>query len=242
MRTDVVMYGVDVSHWNGELDFKSLKNNGFDFVMLKLGGEEGTPGVFKVDSRFIKNYQKAKEAGMHVGAYFYMSDRGDVITRTARSIVCTIDDYIHKYDLKFDMPIAIDVEGKKKATKQQITDYVSEWCNLMEAFGYYVTIYGSDISTFKELLDIDRLTAFDKWVARYGKKPEYVTSYGMWQYDSTEIDKNKCYIDYPGIIRRRGLNFLVEESEQDASLRNLVKTIREALENLIKEIDKNDNK
>ena len=84
----------------------------------------------------------------------------------------------------------------------------------MESLNYYVGIYGSDISTFHDLLDIDKLSAYDKWVARYGKEPQYVKHYGMWQASSKGLvsgvsgycDVDYAYIDYPAVIKKKGLN------------------------------------
>ena len=84
----------------------------------------------------------------------------------------------------------------------------------MEKLGYYVGIYASDISGFKDMMNINELTDYDKWVARYGAKPSYVTSYGMWQTTSSgrvngyngNLDLNEAYKDYPNIIKENGLN------------------------------------
>ena len=84
----------------------------------------------------------------------------------------------------------------------------------MEAMGYYVGIYASDISGFKDRLNINQLNAFDKWVARYGSEPKYVKNYGIWQYSSSgvvdgikgRVDVNYSKVDYPGIIKTHHLN------------------------------------
>ena len=72
----------------------------------------------------------------------------------------------------------------------------------------------SDISGFKDRLNINQLNAFDKWVARYGSEPKYVKNYGIWQYASDgridgikgRVDVNYSKIDYPGIIKTHHLN------------------------------------
>ena len=85
----------------------------------------------------------------------------------------------------------------------------------MEAAGYYAMIYGGDIFSFKDRLNLDRLDEFDKWVARYGSEPQYVKEYGIWQYSSTDyvdgitentVDKDVAYKNYPEIIKNAGLN------------------------------------
>ena len=84
----------------------------------------------------------------------------------------------------------------------------------MESLGYYVGIYASDISGFKDRLNIDQLNAFDKWVARYGSEPKYVKSWGIWQTGSNgivpgineRVDLNQSKNNYPQIMRTHHLN------------------------------------
>lgn len=203
------MHGCDLSHWNKDIDWDNLSRD-YEFVMLKIGGEEGKPGVFQVDTKFDEYYNECIKHDMYVGGYFFMSHNPKVINGNPTHIVYALDEFLKEGDYRFDMPIAIDVEKQgwdpKYIDKLSITAYVYSWCRTMEELGYYVTIYGSDTSTFKEMVHMKSLAEFDKWVARYGKTPEFVAAYGMWQYDNDTIDKNYCYIDYPSIIKSKGLN------------------------------------
>lgn len=213
MSREPVMTGLDISHWNNTKikDWCHIVDE-HKFVMLKYGGEEGAKGKLNKDPHFIDNYHRAKAHGLHVGCYFFMSTYYSVFKESPFGIVDQFLNAIDNYD--FDMPIALDVEGQSKQYKTELTEYVREWCTLVEKEGYYVTIYGSDISTFKDTLELDKLAAFDKWVARYGKEPEYVKQYGMWQQSSSYIctgvegryDLDIAYYDYPKIIKQKGLN------------------------------------
>ena len=98
--------------------------------------------------------------------------------------------------------------------KSGVTQAIKGFCETLEAKGYYVGIYASDISGFKDKMNIGELNAYDKWVARYGSKPSYVTSYGMWQSSSSgkingysgNLDTDIAYKDYPSIMKSQGLN------------------------------------
>ena len=114
----------------------------------------------------------------------------------------------------FEYPVYIDLELTAPKDKTGATDAVIGFCQTMEQAGYYCGIYASDVSGFADRLDLERLTAYDKWVARYGSKPQYVKTYGMWQYSSTgkiqgigpAVDLDEAYMDYPEIIKAKGLN------------------------------------
>ena len=84
----------------------------------------------------------------------------------------------------------------------------------MEQAGYFCGVYASDISGFKERLELSRLKTRALWVASYGSMPKYVSSYGIWQKSdkgrvpgiAADVDLDECYTDYPAIIKARGDN------------------------------------
>ncbi|MEE3417758.1 MAG: GH25 family lysozyme [Methanosphaera sp.] len=211
------MKGIDISKHNGNYDLAQAKAEGYDFVIVRAGYTGWGDGVTKAkDLQFENNYNKAKELGMPVGAYYFT-----IATDYQKGV--DEANWLYENCLKgkqFDYPIYIDVEddtGNKKylrkAGKAKATDGVIGFCETLENLGYYVGIYGSDISTFKDMLEIDRLKDYDKWVARYGSKPQYVKEYNMWQYSSSDIvagqptDTNLVEnIDYPSIIISKGFN------------------------------------
>ena len=117
----------------------------------------------------------------------------------------------------------MDVEDShwQVGKKDSVTAAIKGFCETLEAKKFYVGIYASDISGFKEKMDIDQLTNYDKWVARYGSKPQYVTSYGMWQTSSEgrisgygeNLDTDIAYKDYPTIIKEAKLNGYGDEPQ-----------------------------
>lgn len=203
-----LMRGVDLSHWNNNVDFNVLKKNGVRFAMLKAGGKEGN---YYKDSKFNKNYNMAKQAGIFVGAYYFV-DRN--FTTSASGLACAKHFISLLKGKLFEMPVALDIETTSTSMKSGATDACIAFCRELEKNGYYAVIYSSDISGFKGMVDINRLAAFDKWVARYGSPPSYVKQYGMWQYSSKGtfpghkgyFDLNYAYKDYPSIIKNNNLN------------------------------------
>lgn len=203
--------GIDISHWNilaqGH-DFGELKNLGIDFVMIKVGGYEDCK-LYK-DPCFEDYYQKAKEAGLYVGAYFYV-DKFTNCAETALASAYFANIIKGKY---FEFPIVLDAEEQDKDYLAANSFYAKLFGDILESLGYYVSVYGSDISVFKDQYEIDKLAEFDKWVARYGNEPEYVQSYGMWQAGKNletgvfekPVDYDYAYYDYPKIMKEKNLN------------------------------------
>lgn len=202
--------GIDVSRWQGNIDFKKVKASGIDFVIVKAGGSDAG---FYTDKNFISNVIKATEAGLHVGAYYFVGKK-------CKSSIDGLADaqrfeQIIK-DVVLDYPVYIDFEAPDASNKQGNTDAVNAFCAYMETCGYYVGIYASDISGFKDRLYLNQLTRYDKWVARYGSEPKYVPAWGMWQASSkgqisgirgnVDIDYSKH--DYASIIINKHLNRL----------------------------------
>lgn len=202
-------YGIDLSKHNIVTSWSQVHDdNTIDFIILRAGGNYG--GYYK-DSRFEQYYNACKNYGIPVGVYY---DAG----KTFFSKDYGIEYAKHFCDLlsgkQFEMPVYVDIEVTPAKYKKYITEAAISFCELMESRRYFVGIYGSDISTFYDLLDINQVQRYSKWVARYGFKPSYVKNYNMWQYSSTgtikgikgKVDLDKTTTNFPKIIKRGCFN------------------------------------
>lgn len=202
------MNGIDVSHHQGAIDWETVAKNGIEFAIIKAGGSD--KGLYK-DECFEQNYTGAREAGLHVGAYYFVGagcvTRADGIADAKRFITMLSGK-------QFDFPVYIDIERTPTSAKDGATDAVIGFCDTMEDAGYFCGIYASDISGFKDRLNIAKLGKYAKWVARYGSSPQYVNDYGIWQYSETgkvsgisgNVDLDDCHIDYSVVIKASGKN------------------------------------
>lgn len=201
--------GIDISSWQGSnVDFKRVKNSGVEFVILRAGGSDGK---FFTDPTYYHNYEMAKKEGLHIGAYY-------IVGKNCKSAESGLFDAQRFEQIikntRLDYPVYIDFELPDRSNKQGNTDACFTFCNYMELCGYYAGIYASDISGFKDRLYSDQLTMFDKWVARYGGEPSYITKYGIWQFTSKgqidgingNVDVDVSKNDYSKIIRENHLN------------------------------------
>ena len=200
--------GIDVSHWNGCIDFDKVKASGVEFVIIKAGGSDKG---FYTDSRFRENYEKAKAAGLYVGAYYFAGKKFRGVEAGMADAQRFID--ILK-GLKFEYPVFIDIEAQENRYKEEITDAAVAFCNMLESAGYFVGIYASDISGYKDKLNHDRIKSYAHWVARYGKEPEVCKEYGIWQHSSKgsvsgisgSVDMDISAVDYAKTIMEKGFN------------------------------------
>lgn len=201
--------GIDISKWNGNIDFNKVKAAGINFVIIKAGGSD--KGLYK-DPKFENNYRLAKLAGLQVGAYYFVGKK----FLTVNDGIEDAKRFRHILDGKqFDYPVFLDLETTPPDLKEGATDASIAFCEFLEDEHYYVGIYASDISGFKERLNLNRLKAYDKWVAKYStQKPSYVKKYGIWQYSSKgqiggingPVDLDISFVDYGTIINSKGLN------------------------------------
>ena len=201
--------GIDVSAWQGIIDWKAVKAAGIQFAIIKAGGSDD--GIY-TDSKFERNYEQCKSYKIPVGAYWFIGPncitKADGEADAARFLKLL-------KGKQFEYPVYVDIEPPlKPANRKYNTDAVIAFCEYMEKAGYYTGVYGSTYSTFQSLVDDSRLTSYAHWVAQYANSCTYWNSYGIWQYTSDgyvngiggRCDMNYCYVDYPSRIKAKGLN------------------------------------
>lgn len=197
--------GIDVSVWNGTIDWKKVKTAGIQFAMLR--GGYGTNGK---DSKFEQNYKNAKAAGIPIGVYHYSYAK---TAKAAEQEAKLCLSYIKGKQLEY--PVAFDIEdgSQRNLGKATITAITKAFCETVEKAGYYVAIY-SNLDWLRNRLNISELSRYDIWLAQWASKPTYRGNFGMWQYAnngkvngiSGNVDMNISYKDYPRIIKSAGLN------------------------------------
>lgn len=201
------IYGIDVSHWQSNIDFDKVKAAGKDFVIIKAGGSDA--GHYK-DVRFEDYYKAAVKAGLHVGAYYFTGRsfyREDAGINDARHFMTLIA------GKKFDYPIFCDIEATQPGRRDEATRAAVAFCDTLEKAGYFCGIYASVISGFKSRLDHDKLVKYTHWAAQYGKKCKDPDAQ-IWQYSSTgvvpgispRVDLDISYTDFSKIITSKGFN------------------------------------
>ena len=169
--------GIDVSKWQGDVDFHKLKQSGVEFVMIRVGGSLGKDGKYFLDDKFKINMEKAKKAKMPVGVYFY--SYANSVTKAKKDAKWVLKQ-IKDYDLK--LPISFDWEEWQDFNSYHLsffglTSMAEEFVKDIEKKGYSGLIYSS-----KAYLDNIWLeTKYDIWLAHYTSATNYEKPYKMWQ-------------------------------------------------------------
>lgn len=176
--------GIDVSTFQGEIDWAAVKNDGIDFAMLRVGyrgyGKEGKLGE---DDRFRSNYENAKNAGIHVGVYFFSQATTPAeAAEEAEFVLNLIRDCEISYPVAYDWE-AIDYDTARTdgMTTEQITDCAVAFCDTISKNGYPVLIYfNRELGYYN--YDLSKVSSYHFWLAEYLEAPTFVYDYKIWQY------------------------------------------------------------
>lgn len=195
--------GIDVSGWQGEIDFEKVKANGIGFVIIKAGYSTSVVDTFE------RNYAAAKSAGLHVGAYWYSyAQSAKQALAEARACVRAVA------GKQFDYPIYFDLEEQSQFQKgaEFCTSLVETFCGELEKNGFFAGLYMSRWP-LENYISEDARRRYAIWVAEYSSVNRYKGAFGIWQYGtgrvsgiSGDVDMNIGCIDYPARIIGAGLN------------------------------------
>lgn len=187
-----VMLGIDVSVWQGDIDFNKVKEDGAEFVIIRMAySDTDTPIV--LDTKFKQNLKRAKDAGLKIGVYIYTSANSK---EEAISQAKFIKKHLNK--TKLDFPIAYDFEewsefNSLKMNSHDLLERVNEYKSILEKDGYDMMIYGSKWYLENVWLDND----YDTWLAHYIDETDYQGDYILWQLCSDGIiDGIDGYVDF----------------------------------------------
>ena len=170
---NVLFRGIDVSRWQGDINWSQVAADDVSFVML------GTRSKGAVDPYFHRNIQQASAAGVKVGVYIYsLAMTPEMAVEEANFVLNLIHDYPVSY------PVAFDMEDSTQGTlsKDELAAIANAFCGRISEAGYYPVIYAND-NWLANKLDMSKMN-YPVWAARYSAKPAYQNPV-MWQATST---------------------------------------------------------
>ena len=196
--------GIDVSKWQGEIDWDKVKNDGIDFVIIRCGYRGSVTGSLVEDPYFEQNIRGATAAGLQVGVYFFTQAVNEVEAVEEASMVVSL---IRDYELTY--PVFIDTEGAggegraDSLSVERRTAVCEAFCTTVENAGFEAGVYASR-NWYNKNLETAFLEDFVIWLAEYRSAPLYQGYYQMWQYTSKgsvngisgNVDMNISYMGY----------------------------------------------
>ena len=193
--------GIDVSKWNGSIDWKKVKNSGISYVIIRCGYRGSTTGALIEDPTFKKNIQGAVNAGLKVGVYFFSQATNEVEAIEEASMTLSL---ISGYKISY--PIFLDVEPSggrgDKIDSSTRTQVINAYCNTIRNSGYTAGVYAN--KSWLETKFSPGSVNGKIWLAQYAANPTYGGGYQMWQYTSKgsvsgisgNVDMNLSYLGY----------------------------------------------
>lgn len=184
--------GVDVSKWNGDVDYSSLKNKGIKFVIIRAG--YGTT----VDYMFFENIKGAIENDMQIGIYWFSyAYTNEMVIREANKCNKTISkykDYINLpifYDFEYDS-VNYALRNGHSINKSKASSMADSFCNTMKSHGYESGIY-TNIDYARRYFTQDVLNKYHTWIAQWSNICTYKDNYIMWQVSDRYYVNNKRF-------------------------------------------------
>lgn len=204
------VYGIDVSKWQGTIDWAKVKAAGVKFAIIRIGTSQGKDGKFEA------NYTAATAQGIDVGIYFYTYSKTKAATESDAQKVLT---WLNGRKLEY--PVYFDLEDNSLLSGYTNTDRTNFciWFNtVIENAGYFAGVYTGYYWLNNYVNKATLTQKYAIWMARYlnsgTDSQDYSNLCGMWQYSSKgsvngisgNVDMNVCYVDYPTIIKTHGFN------------------------------------
>ena len=194
--------GIDVSKWNGTIDWTAVKNSGVNYVIIRCGYRGSSQGKLVEDPKFTANIKGATAAGLKVGVYFFTQA---IDEREAVEEASMVLEQIKNYKISY--PVFLDVESSggraDSISKEQRTAVCKAFCQTIQNANYTAGIYANK-SWLENKLNASELSAYKIWLAQYASAPTYKGRYDLWQYRSTgkvtgingNVDMNLSYLGY----------------------------------------------
>lgn len=195
--------GIDVSKWNGDIDWNAVKNSGISFVVIRCGYRGSATGVLVQDPKFESYIKGATSAGLKVGLYFFTQAVNETEAVEEASLCVSL---AKQYKIAY--PIFIDTEKTSGGRANGLeagarTNVVKAFCETIKSSGYTPGVYASK-AWYEQNLNAGSLNGYKIWLAQYATNPSYSGRYDMWQHSakgkvkgiSGDVDLDISYLGY----------------------------------------------
>lgn len=182
--------GVDVSYYQGTIDWAKVKKAGVSFAIIRCGRTSYSEkfNILGEDPKLEEYVEGAYKAGIPIGIYYFSQAQTE--DEAKQEADCTVK-LLKPYQDKITLPVFIDVERGttssgadyriNSVSKSQGTKNIKKYCSIVEKAGYTAGVYGNSYD-LTHICDYTKLTDYPLWYAHYATKPEFSGDYDYWQY------------------------------------------------------------
>ncbi len=191
-KTDTTKIGIDVSYWQGNIDWQKAKSAGVEFAFIRVGYQADFGNEYTLDKKFIDNIKGATKVGLPVGVYFYScADSIDEARRQAEWVIDQIKDYNIKLGVAFDWEEWRDF-NRAGMSFYTLNQAAQTFIDTVSDAGYGGLLYGSKnyIEKFWQQ------NPYKLWLAQYHDYVTYKGEYYIWQLmDTGSVPGISGYVD-----------------------------------------------
>ena len=176
-KTENTKIGLDVSKWQGDINFQQVKDAGVEFVFIRIGTQKGIGGEYVIDPKFEQNIKGFQSVGIPVGVYFYTyADSNKASLADAKWVIENLKPY------KIELPVVFDWENwsfyqEFDKSFYNLTQMANTFLSTIEKAGYKAMLYSSK----NYLENVWFETNYPIWLAHYTEKTTYQGKYDVWQ-------------------------------------------------------------
>lgn len=211
-ETPMYVYGVDVSKWQGDINWAAAKASGISFAMIKCAGRSTGDGSLYIDPYFVQNIQAAQSVGIQCGVYFF-SQATNIVE--AYEEACLTVQLCQQYNITY--PVAFDWESASDyrvalVPQNQLTMNMiaATFCNTVASYGYTPMVYACKNDLYNTFEPASLSASYKIWMANYYNDYYYTSNiymferplpatsfpYQMWQFGVTNaIPGFNGYVD-----------------------------------------------
>ena len=199
-------HGIDVSEWQGDIDWQQVKDSGVEFAIIRLGYRRSETGELCTDEKALANLQGAAEAGIPTGAYFCsQAISTKEAMEEAEYALSLLEGYTLTYPLIYDWEYLGEEARTADVDARTLTDCIKTFFSRVEEAGFQSMIYFNPHFHKNEVLYLEELTDYHFWLAMYDTQMDYPYQIDMWQYS--------CTGTVPGITGEVDLNLYLPRKQ-----------------------------
>ncbi len=193
-------FGIDVSSYQGDINWQLAKEDGVEFAILRLGFRGyGEDGKLREDEKFLQNYTDAHNAGIDLGVYFFsQAVTPEEAEEEARFLLEILDGRTLEYPVVYDWETVATTEDDTPRTEdvmpQTLTLSAIAFCETIKNAGYDAMVYTNKKQAVMKY-DMRQLSEYPVWLAYYDTELNYCYDFDIWQYGTGSVDGIEGEVD-----------------------------------------------